>query len=112
MRLRPVSAYGHAGERQVLDVIGGKAERDIALGVGLEVDRRQDKRGIGDAGLKRGKPRCRNACGQLVIVVALQSIGGRHSLPVQRGRIVHLAHRNNLALEIGDGFNPGLPIRA
>ena len=105
---RPGFAHHHAGEGEVFDVIGREAERHIARGIGLEIERRQHEGGVGDAGLERRKPRRGDAADQFVVVGALQTVGRRHPLEIDGGDVVGLADRNGLALELGDGFQLGL----
>ena len=106
----PAPVHGHAGERQVLHVVGGIAERDEARRLGLEVERRQHDGGVDDAGLERGEARRGDPRGEGRVVALLQPVRRHHPLEIDRGDVVIGAGRDGLALEVVDRLELGLPI--
>jgi hypothetical protein len=106
--VRPGDIHCHAGERQVLHVIDGKAQAVKAPFDGLEVERREQNGGIDRARHQRRGPRRRCAGKHHVKLAGLDAVRLQHAFDVDAGNVFGAAKRDQLALQIGEALDARL----
>ena len=97
---RPVRVHHRAGERQFLRVVDGQAEIAEARRLGVEVERRQQDRGVDRAGLQRLEARRGRAREHHVELARLHAVRRQHALEIHLGDVLRAADRDDLALEV------------